>query len=123
IFPQLATGLTKFARGLAFDSAGNLFCAEIGNGALVGDILKFTPEGTGTIPGITTAPGFGVNYFAEGTTSDFGFRGNRGPEYIAFAPAPITPPSTALVLTFPNTTDPLTTTLVASVDQNAVPPP
>jgi sugar lactone lactonase YvrE len=125
ILPQLATGLTKFARGLAFDSAGNLFCAEIGNGALVGDILKFTPEGTGTIPGITTAPGFGVNYFAEGTTSDFGFRGNRGPEYVAFAPpaGPPTPPSTSVVLTFPSTTEPLTTTVVASLDQNSVPLP
>jgi hypothetical protein len=123
ILPQLATGLTKFARGLAFDSAGNLFCAEIGNGGLVGDILKLTPEGTGTIPGITTAPGFGVNYFAEGTTSDFGFRGNRGPEYVAFAPEPITPPSTAVVLTFPNTTETLTTTLVTAIDQYSVPPP
>ena len=123
ILPQLATGLTNFSRGLAFDSAGNLFCAEIGAGAATGDIVKFTPGGTGTIPGITTAPGFGVAYFAQGDTSDFGTRGNRGPEYVAFAPAPITPPSTAVVLTFPNTTEPLTTTVVASLDQNSVPLP
>jgi hypothetical protein len=123
ILPQLATGLTNFARGLAFDSAGNLFCAEIGNGAATGDILKFAPGGTGTIPGITTAPGIGVTYFAEGTTSDFGFRGNRGPEYIAFASAPVTPPSTSVVLTFPDATEPLTTTVVASVNQNSLPPP
>src|SRR5204863_7939259 len=52
-----------------------------------------------------------------------GFRGNRGPDYIALAPAPVTPPSTAVVLTFPSTTEPLTTTVVASLDQNAVPLP
>jgi sugar lactone lactonase YvrE len=123
ILPPFATGLTNNPRGLAFDSAGNLFCAEIGNGALVGDILKFTPEGTGTIPGVTTDPTFGVNYFAQSPTSDFGARGNRGPEYVAFAPEPITPPSTAVVLTFPNTTETLTTTLVTAIDQYSVPPP
>jgi hypothetical protein len=119
-----ATGLTNNPRGIGFDSNGNLFVAETGAGASVGDILKFTQGGTGTIPGITNAPGFGVTYFAEGATSDFGTRGNRGPEYVAFAPpAPITPPSTAVVLTFPNTTEPLTTTVVASLDQNSIPLP
>ena len=118
----LATGITNLPRGLAFDSAGNVFLARVGFGA-VGDILKFAPGGTGTIPGITTAPGFGVAYFAQGDTSDFGTRQNRGPEYLAFAPTPITPPSTAVVLTFPNTTETLTTTLVTAIDQYSVPSP
>jgi hypothetical protein len=85
--------------------------------------LKFTPGGTGAIPGITTVPSFGVTYFDQGATGDFGTRGNRGPEYLAFTPAPVTPPSTAVVLTFPNTTESLTTTVVTSLDQNSVPPP
>ncbi len=125
ITPPFATGLTKSPRGLAFDSDGSLFLAEIGvpGTAIIGDILKFTPGGTGAIPGITTEPNFGVAYFDDGATGDFGFRGNRGPEYVAFAPAPIAPPSTSVVLTFPNTTEPLTTTVVASLDQNSVPPP
>jgi hypothetical protein len=118
-----ATGITNNPRGLAFDSAGSLFLAQPGVGAIVGDILKFTPGGTGTISGITTAPGFGVAYFDQGATGDFGTRGNRGPEYLAFAPGAITPPSTAVVLTFPDATQPLTTTVVTSLDQNSVPLP
>jgi hypothetical protein len=122
ITPPFATGLTNNPRGLAFDSAGSLFLAEPGS-PTIGDILKFTPGGTGTIPGITTAPSFGVAYFDQGATGDFGGGHNRGPEYVAFAPAPVTPPSTAVVLTFPGATEPLTTTLVASLDQSFVPPP
>ena len=39
-----ATGLNTL-EGLAFDSLGNLFAAEV----LDGDILKFTPNGTETV--------------------------------------------------------------------------
>jgi hypothetical protein len=127
ITPQVATGLTHNPRGLRFDSDGNLFLAEPGipGTTIIGDILKFSPGGTGTIPGITTAPDFGVAYFDDGATGDFGTRGNRGPEFLAFSPPAITltPPSTSVVLTFPDATEPVTTTLVASVDQNSVPPP
>jgi hypothetical protein len=69
------------------------------------------------------APGGSFTYFDQGATGDFGARGNRGPEFLAFAPGAVTPPSAAVVLTFPNATEPLTTTLVASLDQNSVPPP
>ncbi len=114
ITPRFATGLTKEPRGLAFDSDGNLFLAEPGIGGTdpprVGDILKFTPGGSFT-------------YFDDGSTGDFGTRGNRGPEFLAFAPAPVTPISAAVVLTFPNATAPLTTTVVESVDQGSLPPP
>jgi sugar lactone lactonase YvrE len=102
-----ATGLTNNPRGLAFDSNGNLFLAEPGVGATPGDILEFMPGGTQTV------------FASEG----FGTRGNRGPEYLAFAPGAITPPSTAVVLTFPDATEPLTTTVVTSLDQNSVPLP
>jgi hypothetical protein len=109
--PPLATGLTKNPRGLAFDSAGNLFCAEIGipGFATPGDILKFDSDGMQTV-------------FA---TEGFGTRGNRGPEYVTFAPpaGATAPPSSAVVLTFPNTTEPLITTTVEPVDQNSVPLP
>jgi len=116
ITPRFATGLTKEPRGLRFDSDGNLFLAEPGisgtNPPRVGDLLKFTPGGSFT-------------YFDDGATGDFGTRGNRGPEFLAFAPpagAPA-PPSTAVVLTFPEATEPLTTSVVSSLDQNSVPPP
>jgi hypothetical protein len=109
--PPLATGLTKNPRGLAFDSTDNLFCAEIGipGTATTGDILKFDSNGVQTV-------------FA---TQGFGTRGNRGPEYVAFAPpaGATAPPSSAVVLTFPNTTEPLITTTVEPVDQNSVPVP
>jgi hypothetical protein len=116
ITPRFATGLTKEPRGLRFDSDGNLFLAEPGIAGTdpprVGDLLKFTPGGSFT-------------YFDDGATGDFGTRGNRGPEFLAFAPPAITitPPSTSVVLTFPNTTEPLTTTVVTSLDQNSVPLP
>jgi hypothetical protein len=60
------------ARGLAFDRAGNLFVAEIIQTG-PGDILKFTPNGVGTV-------------FASG----IGPGGNGGPEYLAvqLLPAP-----------------------------------
>ena len=86
ITPQFATGLTKSPRGLRFDSDGNLFLAEIGvpGTTIIGDILKFTPGGSFT-------------YFDDGATGDFGTRGNRGPEFLAFSPPAITltPPSTS----------------------------
>jgi len=107
ITPPFATGLTKSPRGLAFDSDGNLFVAEPGFGCCaVGDILKFTPLGAQTV-------------FASQV---FGTRGNRGPEFLAFAPGAVAPPSTAVVLTFPDATAPVTTT-VTPVDPNSVPPP
>jgi sugar lactone lactonase YvrE len=104
-----ATGLANNPRGLAFDSAGNLFVAEPGFGCCnVGDILKFTPQGAQTV------------FASQG----FGTHGNRGPEFLAFPGAVTpTPPSTAVVLTFPDSTEPLTTTVVESVDQGSVPPP
>jgi hypothetical protein len=109
--PPLVMGLTKNPRGLAFDSTDNLFCAEIGipGTATTGDILKFDSNGVQTV-------------FA---TQGFGTRGNRGPEYVAFAPpaGATAPPSSAVVLTFPNTTEPLITTTVEPVDQNSVPLP
>jgi hypothetical protein len=130
ITPQIATGLAHNPRGIRFDSDGNLFLAEPGIGGsgpiILGDILKFTPGGTGTIPGITTAPDFGVAYFDDGATGDFGTRGNRGPEFLASLPPaapPVAPVTAAVVLTFPNATDPLTTTVVESVDQGSLPPP
>jgi hypothetical protein len=51
-----ATGLTT-PRGLAFDSSGNLFVAEAGlpETNVIGDILKFFPDGTHTV----FASGFG----------------------------------------------------------------
>ena len=108
ITPRFATGLTKGPRGLAFDSAGNLFLAEIGipGSATTGDILEFTPDGTQTV-------------FAS---QNFGTRGNRGPEWLAFTTRALTPPTTAVALVFPDATEPLTTT-VTYIDQNSVPPP
>jgi hypothetical protein len=108
ITPRFATGLTKSPRGLAFDSFGNLFVAEIGipGTATTGDILEFTPTGTQTV-------------FAS---TNFGFRGNRGPEWLAFTTRAVTPPTTAVTLTLPDATAPLTAT-VTSIDQNSVPPP
>jgi hypothetical protein len=110
-YPRFATGLTKAARGLTFDSAGNLFVAEPGNsGALgdgiPGDILKFKPDGTQTV-------------FAS---QNFGTRGNRGPEWLAFTTGAVTPPTTAVTLTLPDATTPLTAT-VTSIDQNSLTPP
>jgi hypothetical protein len=108
ITPRFATGLTKAPRGLAFDSAGNLFLAEIGipGTATTGDILEFTPDGTQSV-------------FAS---QNFGTRGNRGPEWLAFTTGAVTPPTTAVTLTLPDATEPLTAT-VTSIDQNSVPPP
>jgi sugar lactone lactonase YvrE len=106
--PRVATGLTKGPRGLAFDGAGNLFLAEIGipGSDITGDILQFTPGGTKTV-------------FAS---QNFGFRGNRGPEWLAFTTGAVTPPTTAVTLTLPDATEPLTAT-VTLIDQNSLPPP
>jgi hypothetical protein len=78
ITPRFATGLTKTPRGLAFDGAGNLFLAEIGipGTAVTGDILEFTPVGTESV------------FSSQG----FGFRGNHGPEWLAFTTGAVTPP-------------------------------
>jgi len=62
-----ATGLTNGPRGIAYDSSGNLFVAEVPF-TTTGDILKFTPPGVRT----TFASGIGIS------------TGNGGPEYIAF---------------------------------------
>ena len=70
-----ATGLTNYPRGLAFDRAGNLFVAEVGenpdpNVPAPGDILKFRPDGVGTV--------FAQNIVPGGN--------NSGPEFLAFQP-------------------------------------
>ena len=110
ITPRFATGLTSSPRGLAFDSAGNLFLAEPGIGGtsppVLGDILEFMPSGTKTV-------------FAS---QNFGTRGNRGPEFLAFTTGAVTPPTTAVTLTLPDATAPLTAT-ITSIDQNSLPPP
>jgi hypothetical protein len=67
----VATGLSN-ARGLAFDSTGNLFVAEIRQ-TTTGDILKIDPNGM-----ITT--------FASGLGRP---QGNGGPEYVTFQPFPV----------------------------------
>jgi sugar lactone lactonase YvrE len=107
ITPRFATGLTKFPRGLAFDSAGNLFVAEIGipGTATTGDILEFTPTGTQTV-------------FAS---TNFGFRGNRGPEWLAFTTGALAPPTSSVALVLPGATEPLTAT-VTYIPQDSVPP-
>jgi len=72
-----AAGLTNAPKGLAFDSAGNLFLAETGAlPSTPGDILEFA------------APGFSVSTFDDGSSppNHFGTIGNRGPEWLAFAP-------------------------------------
>jgi hypothetical protein len=125
ITPRFATGLTNSPRGLAY-SAGDLFVGEpgIGGTANPGDILEFTAGGTGTIPGIVPAPGFGVAYFDQGTvTGDFGTRGNRGPEWLAFTTAAVTPVNTAVTLTFPAGTSTGTTTVTPIVSPSATPSP
>jgi hypothetical protein len=107
ITPRFATGLTKSPKGLAFDSAGNLFLAETGPAgtSIPGDILEFTPGGAKTV-------------FASG----IGATGNRGPEWLAITTGAVTPPTTAVTLTLPDATAPLTAT-VTYIDQNFVPPP
>jgi len=71
----------NYARGLAFDSDGNLFVAEVGIPG-PGDILKFAPDGTHTI--------FASNIFNR----------NGGPEFLTFhlpiPPSRFRPPPTPL---------------------------
>ena len=62
------SGLNK-PRGLAFDSAGNIFLASTfvdGTGAYQASILQIAPDGTTT----TFATGFGANNFLEGLVFD-----------------------------------------------------
>ena len=109
-----ATGLTNAPKGLAFDSAGNLFLAETGDPSS-GDILEFTPGGPVAVPGITPAPGWGVAYFDP--PGDFPPIGNRGPEWLTFPPNTLVSQNSVVVdigtvgsantdiaLTFPNVT-------------------
>ncbi len=114
ITPRFATGLTKAPRGLAFDGAGNLFLAELGipGTATTGDILQFTPP---TPPSTT----WSKSTFAS---QNFGTRGNHAPEWLAFTTGAVTPPTTAVTLTLPDATAPLTAT-ITYIDQNSVPPP
>jgi hypothetical protein len=85
--PGVFATLTNFPKGLAFDSAGNLFVAETG-ASTSGDILEYK------------APGFSVSTFDDGTSppDHFGTTGNLGPEWLAFAPnTPASPTSPAMV--------------------------
>jgi len=107
------TGLSENPRGLAFDSFGNLFVAGPGSGAIVGDILKFTPP---TPPSTT----WSESTFAS---QGFGTRGNRGPEFLAFAPGAVTPVNTAVTLTFPAGTSAGTTTVTPIPSPSATPSP
>src|SRR5205814_8221781 len=104
-------------RGLAFDGAGNLFLAETGipGTATTGDILEFPSAGASPAPSPAPTP---ITFASQG----FGFRGNHGPEWLAFTTGAVTPPNSAVTLTFPGATEPLTTT-VTSVDYNSVPLP
>jgi sugar lactone lactonase YvrE len=106
--PHFATGLTKGPRGLVVDGAGNLFVAEIGipGTAIAGDILQFTPAGAQSV-------------FAS---TNFGFRGNRGPEWLAFTTGALAPPTSSVNLVLPDATEPLTAT-VTYIPQDSVPPP
>jgi hypothetical protein len=116
----IATGLTKVPKGVALDNAGNLFVAEVGLAGITGpgDMLEFTPGGTGTVEGISLASGWGVTYLDQ---ANFGTLGNRGPEWLAFTTGAVTPPSSAVALTFADATAPGTTT-VTSIDPGSVGP-
>jgi hypothetical protein len=107
-----ATGLTNSSRGLAFDSAGNLFVAGPGV-ATTGYILKFTHEGTQWVQ----------STFAD---QDFGSNPNQGPEYLAFPP-PNTPIASnvtmAVTLTFPEGTGAETTTVTLNPSPSPTPSP
>ena len=103
-----ATGLVGSPRGLAFDSADNLYVAAPGVSA-PGNILQFTPPGEKTV-------------FASG----IGAAGNRGPEFLAFAPpnTSIAPNVTmAVTLTFPEGTGPETTTVTLNPNPSPTPSP
>jgi sugar lactone lactonase YvrE len=103
-----ASGLTNNARGLAFDSTGNLFVAEI-PGSTFGDIRKFTSGGTEVLP-----------TFA----SNIGDAGNRGPEFLAFPPpnTPIASNVTEVVALTSEATAPGTTTVTPIADPSAIGP-
>ena len=76
-----ATGIAE-SRGLAFDSAGNLFVADV-PASTPGNIIKFTPAGAPYQPTPTGTPGV----FASGIGAPaMSTCGNCGPEYLAFPP-------------------------------------
>jgi len=109
------------ARGLAFDSAvphPNLFVAEIGfNGAGSGAIQEFPSLGGSPPPSPATTP---INF-----ASGIGSQTNRGPEYVAFAPANMAVASgvtSAAAVTFPNATVPLTTNVTFPTSTPTPPP-
>lgn len=66
-----ASALGNYPRGLAFNKAGLLFVAEVGEAAnpppTAGDILRFTPDGTRRVFAVMPSPAF-----------------NAGPEFLAF---------------------------------------
>ena len=66
-----ASNLANYPRGLAFNRAGILFVAEVGEAPnpphTPGDILKFTPDGTRTVFAVLPSPAV-----------------NAGPEWLAF---------------------------------------
>jgi hypothetical protein len=105
------------AQGLTFDAAGNLFVAEAGwNGQGSGAIQEFPSVGSSPAPSPAPTP----ITFASG----YGSQTNRGPEFLAFAPANTAVASTvttAVALTFPTATAPLTTSV--TLDPTAPTPP
>jgi hypothetical protein len=107
------------ARGLAFDAAGNLFVAEVGfNGSGSGAIQKFPSVGLSPTPSPAPIP----ITFASG----IGAQTNRGPEFLAFAPANTAVASTvttAVTLTFPEGTGAETTTVTPIASASPMPSP
>jgi sugar lactone lactonase YvrE len=101
-------GLTHSPRAIAFDSTGDLFLNENPGGGL-GDILKFASGGP-------------MSTFDSGIVSG-GAPGNVGPEFIAFAPGPVTPVSSAVTVTFPPGAGFETTTVTVNPSPSPTPDP